>query len=201
MDGSTGFKNRGGRTGPGLCGGDGPPSTGSASPGIPRIAAAAESNMDLHGHRGTRNDPPYRASRTLHTCENQPTASATTPTTSRDRGQRRTGRAVPRLRRGDPQDHLHNERDRVPERQIPASRASTRALAQRRRSVDVSLPSDPDPGPHRPRQGTMGHPVEGSAQRVRDHLRRAHQPVEQLRTPDAHPPFIGQTRSPGSRHP
>ena len=29
-------------------------------------------------------------------------------------------------------------------------------------------------GPHRPRQGTMGHPVEAGPQRVRDHLRRPH---------------------------
>lgn len=43
-------------------------------------------------------------------------------------------------------------------------------------ALKMPVPGHQIAGPHRPRQGTMGHPMEGSAQRVRHHLRRAHQP-------------------------
>ena len=38
--------------------------------------------------------------------------------------------------------------------------------------------------------GTMGHQVEGRAQRIRDRLRGAHQPLEHLENAGLRPPFI-----------
>jgi len=77
-----------------------------------------------------------------------------------------------------------DERDREPERPLPAG-----ALPERGRRAQVPLPGDPCAGPHRPGTGTMGHPMEGRAQRVRHHLRRAHQPLEPLKNAGPHPPF------------
>jgi len=39
----------------------------------------------------------------------------------------------------------------------------------------------------------MGHPLEGRSQRLRHHLRRTHQPVEQLRRRTALTPFVGHS--------
>src|SRR4029453_19643091 len=57
---------------------------------------------------------------------------------------------------------------------MPATdaRSSPRPLPLRAGRVEVSLPRDPIPGPHRHWAGTMGDAVEASAERVRDHLRR-----------------------------
>jgi putative transposase len=62
----------------------------------------------------------------------------------------------------------------------PAGGASPRTLPDRPGRPEVPLPRDPIPRPDRPWTGTMGHSLEGCAQRVRHHLRRAHQPVGQL---------------------
>lgn len=89
-------------------------------------------------------------------------------------------RAVPRLRHRDPQDHLHDQRDRVPQRPVPASCPRPRALPDRRGSVEVPVPGHKIARPDRTRSCTMGHPVEGSTQRLRHHLRGTHQPLGQL---------------------
>ena len=60
-------------------------------------------------------------------------------------------RAVPGLRRGDPQDHLLDQCDRVVERPLPAGRAGPRALSQRAGRAEMSLPDHPVPGPDRQR--------------------------------------------------
>lgn len=48
-------------------------------------------------------------------------------------------RPVPGLRRGDPQDHLHDQRDRESERALPASSPCPGALPERRRGPEVPL--------------------------------------------------------------
>jgi putative transposase len=76
--------------------------------------------------------------------------------------------------RGDPQDHLLDECDRVDQRPLPASRPSPRSLPQRTSRAEVSLSHHPVTGPDRQRQGTMGHKVETGPERVRGHIRRPH---------------------------
>ena len=90
-------------------------------------------------------------------------------------GERLVGvRAVPGLRRRDPQDHLLDQRDRVAERPLPPGRPGPRPLPQRAGRAEVPLPGHPITGPHRQGQGTMGHEVEARPERVRHHLRRPH---------------------------
>ena len=83
-------------------------------------------------------------------------------------------RAVPGLRRGDPQDHLQHQCDRVAERPLPAGRAGPRPLPQRAGRAEMSLPDHPITGPDRQGQGTMGHKVETGPERVRHHVPRPH---------------------------
>src|SRR3954452_23051766 len=80
--------------------------------------------------------------------------------------------------------------DRVTQRPLPPRGSGTRALPQRRGRTEVPVPRHPVPRPHRTRSGTMGHPLEGRSQRLRHHLRRTHQPVEQLRRRTALTPFV-----------
>src|SRR4051812_46992361 len=68
--------------------------------------------------------------------------------------------------------HTGYQRDRVAQREIPASDQGPRPLPERAVGVEVSLPSHPVAGPHRRRSSTMDDAVEASAQRVRDHLQR-----------------------------
>src|SRR5215216_6403146 len=96
-------------------------------------------------------------------------ARATTPTDTT-----RTRILHQALRRGDPQDHLLAECDRVDQRPLSASRPSPRSLPQRTSRAEVSLSHHPVAGPDRQRQGTMGHTVETSPERVRGHIRRPH---------------------------
>ena len=79
---------------------------------------------------------------------------------------------VPRRRRRDPSRHLQHERDRVAQREIPASDQGPRSLPVRAGRVEVSVPGDPITRPHRSRTGTMDDAVEAGTQRVRHHLRR-----------------------------
>jgi putative transposase len=86
-------------------------------------------------------------------------------------------RAVPRLRRRDPPDHLlHQE----PERPLPPRRPGPRTLPQRPGRLEVSLPRHPIPRPDREGQGTMGDEVEARPERVRHHLRGPDQPGRKL---------------------
>ena len=79
---------------------------------------------------------------------------------------------VPRLRRRDPQGAVQHERDRVPERPLPASGPRPRALPDRASRHEMPVPRHPIAGPHRPGQDTMDDALEASPQRVRHHLRR-----------------------------
>ena len=56
---------------------------------------------------------------------------------------------VPGLRRGDPPGHLLHERDRVPQRPLPAGDQGPRPLPVRAGRAEVSLPGDPISGPDR----------------------------------------------------
>ena len=59
-----------------------------------------------------------------------------------------------------------------PERPLPASRQSPRALPVRASRNEVPVSGDQITGPHRAWQATMGDALEAGAQRVLDHLRR-----------------------------
>ena len=85
-------------------------------------------------------------------------------------------RAVPGLRRRDPQDHLLHQRDRVAQRPLPAGGPGPRPLPQRAGRAEVPLPGHPIPGPHRQGQGTLDDAVEARPERLRHHLRRPHHP-------------------------
>ena len=81
------------------------------------------------------------------------------------------------------QDHLHDQRDRVPERPLPPRGPSARPLPHRASRPEMPLPRHPITGPHRAWQGTLGHPPEGSAQCVRHHLRGPPGPQHHQLTP------------------
>ena len=74
-------------------------------------------------------------------------------------------------------------------------RSEPGGLPQRPGGVEVPVPGDPLTRPHRHRSGTMGHPMEGSAQRLRHHLRGTHQPLGQLGMPVAS--YTGNLTVPG----
>lgn len=86
--------------------------------------------------------------------------------------------SFPRLRHRDTKGHLLDERDREPQRPLPARGEGPRPFPDRAGSAQVSLPGDLVTGPDRTRQGTMDHPVEAGAERVRDHLRRQNVPQQ-----------------------
>src|SRR4051794_21552903 len=65
-----------------------------------------------------------------------------------------------------------DERDREPERPLPAGGQGPRALPDRAGRDEVPLPGHPAPGPDRERPGTMDDEVEASPERVRHHLPR-----------------------------
>lgn len=54
-------------------------------------------------------------------------------------------RAVPRIRRRDPPSDLHDQRDRVDQREIPAGRPSAGALPERASSIEVFVSRDAVP--------------------------------------------------------
>ena len=85
-------------------------------------------------------------------------------------------RAVPRLRHRDPPHHLLDERDRVAQRPLPAGGPRPRTLPHRTGRPQMRLPRHPITRPNRPRQGTLGDPMEARPQRLRHHLRRPAQP-------------------------
>ena len=74
---------------------------------------------------------------------------------------------VPGLRRRDPQGALLDERDRVPQRPLPARGQRQGPLPHRAGRPEDALPGHPVPGPQGHRAGTMGHPVEAGPERVR----------------------------------
>ena len=67
-----------------------------------------------------------------------------------------------------------NERDRVPQRQVPAGGHRQGPLPHRAGRPEDALPGHQVTRSQGPRAGTMGHPMEARAERVRHHLRRPH---------------------------
>jgi hypothetical protein len=70
---------------------------------------------------------------------------------------------VPGLRRRDPHGAVLHERDREPQRPVPAGGDRQGALPDRTGRAQDALPGDQVDGPQRHRAGTMGHPVEAGA--------------------------------------
>ena len=84
-------------------------------------------------------------------------------------------RPVPGLRPGDTDDHLHDQRDRVPQRPVPPLGQGPRPLPDRAGRPQAPLPHRPQPRPHRARTATLEQPVESRPERLRHHLRRTPQ--------------------------
>ncbi|SCK09673.1 Transposase (or an inactivated derivative) [Streptomyces sp. WMMB 322] len=104
-------------------------------------------------------------------------------------------RALPRLRRGDPQGHLLDQRDRVRQCPHPQGRPRPRALPQRAGRAEVRLHGADVSGPHRQGTPPMDHALESAAERLRDRLRRPalrSPPLNQPTTTDQ--PFVGHTQ-------
>lgn len=108
------------------------------------------------------------------------------PQVSRDReavvGRVGRVRAVPGLRRGDPQGDLLHQRDRVGERPHPQGRPRPRPLPQRGRRPQMHLHGTDEPGPHRQGPQTLDHALEGTPERLPDRLRRPTHPDHPLTT-------------------
>lgn len=81
--------------------------------------------------------------------------------------------ALPRVRDRDSPGAVRYERDRVVEFALRARGHRSRPLPQRAVSAEVSVPGHEGWTPKAP-AGTMGHPVEARAERVRHHLREPH---------------------------
>ena len=97
-------------------------------------------------------------------------ARATTPTDTT-----RTRILQQALRRGDPQDHLIDQRDRVAERPVPPCGAGPRALPPNEQAALKCLYlTTRSLDPTGKRQGTMGHKGEARPERVRGHVPRPH---------------------------
>jgi hypothetical protein len=62
--------------------------------------------------------------------------------------------------------------DRESQRPDPPGGERPRTLPDRAGRTQMRLPGDHEPGPHRERPTTVVQPVEGSPERIRDHLRR-----------------------------
>jgi transposase-like protein len=61
---------------------------------------------------------------------------------------------------------------RVDQRPDPARGERARSLPDRAGGAEMRLPGDHEPGPERHRPETLGQPVEGRVERLRDHLQR-----------------------------
>jgi hypothetical protein len=81
-------------------------------------------------------------------------------------------RPVPPVRPGDKDDHLHDERHRVDQRQAPAGGERTRPLPDRAGSHEVPLPGAHEPGPGREGTSTLVQRLEGRPERLRHRIRR-----------------------------
>src|SRR3954451_8515683 len=78
---------------------------------------------------------------------------------------------LPRLRYRDQNSDLFDERDRIIERPLPASRPGPRAFPERAGRAEMPVPCDPQPGPDRYRPRPMDDALEARAERLRHHLR------------------------------
>src|ERR1700712_1030573 len=84
---------------------------------------------------------------------------------------------VPGLRRGDPQGHLLDQRDRVDQRPLPADGQGPRALPDRAGRAQVPLSGHPLARSHRQGPGPLGDALEASVERLRDRVPRPYRPV------------------------
>lgn len=69
--------------------------------------------------------------------------------------------SLPRLRRRDPQDHMHHQRHREPELPLPQGRRRLRPLPQRPGRPQTALPGHPRPRPHRTRPPALAGAAAG----------------------------------------
>ena len=83
-------------------------------------------------------------------------------------------RAVPAVRPGNKDRHLHDKCDRVDQRPAAARGERPRPLPDRAGGVspEVPVPGDHEHGPDREGPQAMDQPVEGRPERLRHHLRR-----------------------------
>src|SRR5215813_1711788 len=91
-------------------------------------------------------------------------------------------RAVPAVRPGNQDCHLHDQRDRVDQRPAAPRRQRPRPLPDRAGGPEVPVPGDHEPGPDRPRPQAVDQPVEGRPERLRHDLRRPPQRGTQVTT-------------------
>lgn len=80
--------------------------------------------------------------------------------------------AVPRPRRGDPQGHPLDQRDREPQRASPPLGQGAGPLPRRAGRAQTPLPDRAFTGPDRQGAGKKGGTMETRVERVRHHLRR-----------------------------
>ena len=81
-------------------------------------------------------------------------------------------RAVPAVRPGNKDRHLHDQRDRIHQCPAAAGGECPRPLPDRAGRPEVPVPGDQEPGPHREGPQALDQPVEGRPERLRHHLRR-----------------------------
>ena len=93
---------------------------------------------------------------------------------------------------------VQHQRDRKPERPLPARGQGPRALPHRAGRHEMPVSGHPIPRPQRHRSDTMGNEVEASPERLRNHLRRPDADEDQLIMKPPLTPLIGQTRGGGS---
>lgn len=79
---------------------------------------------------------------------------------------------VPAVRHRDPQDRLHDARDRVGERPYPPGGQGSRPLPERAGRPEVRLHGHHVARSHRQGPGPLDHALEDRAERLRHHLRR-----------------------------
>ena len=91
-------------------------------------------------------------------------------------------RAVPGLRPGNKDSHLHDQRDRVDQRPAAAGGERPRPLPDRAGRPQVPVPGDHEPGPDREGPQAVDQPVEGRLERLRHHLRRPPQRGQEVTT-------------------
>ena len=81
-------------------------------------------------------------------------------------------RAIPALRPGDKDGHLHDKCDRVDQCPASAGGECPRSFPDRAGRAQVPVHGDHEPGSDREGPQEVDQPVEGGAQRLRHHLRR-----------------------------
>src|ERR1700752_3464290 len=92
---------------------------------------------------------------------------------------------VPGLQHRDKKGDLFDQPDRIDERPLSACRAGPRSFPHRAGRHEMPILGHPVAGPDRDRPEAMGHALEASVERLRDHLRRPHAGKRNHLTEDA----------------